>query len=101
MADEAEVKKAPEPPKFIGTKPRSEKVPLEWPVEYDGKVWDEIEVRRMSVTDIATMSDDSRNFPMFDAPREVMDALDVDDDIRVREVADRFLPQGFKAKKEP
>lgn len=107
MTEQIEESRITTPPRFVGGKPRSETVPLEWPVEYDGKVWDAITVRRMTVLDIrafheqvlASSEDDKARirFPMFDAPFEVLDALDDDDAQTVNEVVTRFLPRRFRA----
>ena len=95
-------------PKFVGGPPRSEVVKLDYPVEFDGKLWTEITVRRMTAAEVsdwasrARAADDATDirFPMFDAPNEVMDGLDVDDDERVQEVASRFLPRRFRVPAE-
>ena len=110
MPEQAAAEDKPAPPKFverIGGAKRSETVTLEWPVEYDGKVWTEIEVRRMTASHIRDFyeslgDEDSKpaRFPMFDAPDVVMDALDVDDEMKVQEVAQRFLPRRVTGAKE-
>jgi hypothetical protein len=90
------------PPRFVGGKVRSETVELDYPVEYDGKTWTHITVRRMTTQEVSEVmqnagTDKVSDFPMFDAPTAVMNALDADDDERVQEVAMRFLPRRFKA----
>lgn len=86
---------------------RSEIVPLEWPIEFEGKTWTAIEVRRMTVGEISAYlskfkdGELVRRFPMFDAPEPVLDALDGDDEDKLTEVAGRFLPQRFRATERP
>lgn len=89
-------------PKHVRGSERFEVVDLEWPVEYDGKVYDKITVTRMSTTQVADyterMATDSGlgAIPMFDAPRAVIEALDADDTAKLDEVAFRFLPRAFR-----
>lgn len=91
------------PPRFCGTRPREKLVPLDYPVEYDGKVYDGIRVRRMTVAEVgafieAAGGEDAKTarLPMFDAPPEVLDALDADDAERVNEVVRDFLPRALR-----
>lgn len=110
MTEQLQETRTIEPPRFVGGKTRSETVPLEWPIEYDGRVWDAITVRRMTVLDIRAFhemvlasKDDNKariRFPMFDAPFEVLDALDDDDAQAVNEVVTRFLPRRFRAEED-
>jgi hypothetical protein len=79
-------------------------VTLEYPIEFNGTVWDRITVRSPAVRDIAEFSarvaaSDKPNFrlPMFDAPDDVLDALHLDDEDKLNEVALRFLPRRFQA----
>lgn len=90
----------PAPPRLLGD--RYEAVPLEYPVDYDGKVWTEITVRRMAADEVAAYIDailkdpEEARLPMFDAPPEVMDALDPDDQDEIAEVVERFLPRRLR-----
>jgi hypothetical protein len=100
-------------PHFVGTKARFEIIPLEWPLEHGGKVYDRLIVRRLTAGQIAKFmdrlrkaSEDERKdmrLPLFvddsgaPVPNDVLDALDSDDDERVSEVAERFLPRRFRA----
>lgn len=112
MDQPAEQPKLPEI-RFVGGKPRSETVPLDWPIEVDGRLIDSIVVCRMTAGEIAayieqveTAADRAAamriRFPMFRAiggallPDAVIDALDDDDGERVQEVALRFLPRRFR-----
>ena len=81
----------------------SETVTLDYPVEFDGVVWDKIVVRSPTVAVVADFAERvsaaggaNLRLPMFDAPDEVLDALHLDDDDRLSEVADRFLPRRFR-----
>lgn len=110
---EIESTPAPEAPKaaptFVGGRSRFEVVDLLWPVKYDGRIWDKITVSRLTAKDVAEFmrrlkdaGDDAEvRFPFFDAPDEVLDALDDDDSVRLNEVAARFLPQRFRVEAAP
>jgi hypothetical protein len=98
----------PEPPQFVGGKPRSREVLLDWPLRYNGKVYDRITVRRMTTAEVgefitAASGENSRDarLPMFDCPPEVVDALDPDDAERVNEVVRDFLPRALRQAEEP
>lgn len=89
----------PAAPEFVTTAGRSEAVPLDWPLVYDGRVWDTITVSRMTAGQIAAFlekAETAKRFPMFDAPDAVLDALDADDADKVNEVVNRFLPRRFR-----
>lgn len=83
-------------PRLLGV--RSTVVPLDFPVDYDGKVYSEITVTRMTgaqVIEFVNMLKESgsrANLPMFDVPREVIDALDADDAEALDEAVFNFLP---------
>jgi hypothetical protein len=111
MSDKPEVqgvteKATPQPPRFVDPAGRAETVMLDWPIEYDGKLWDRIVVRRMTVAEVSAFSDRVASTPegerkkisvdMFDAPPEVMGAMDADDDEKIWAVANRFLPRRFR-----
>lgn len=81
-------------------------VTLDYPVEFDGVVWDKIKVRHPTTRDMADFAaryeaagerGHSLRLPMYDAPDEVMDALLVDDSDKLNEAALRFLPRRFRA----
>ena len=103
MSDENEVT----PPRFVAAEGRSEAVSLEWSVEYAGKIYSSVTVRRMTAGEVATFVEHVRSlppterykarFPMFDVPDAVLDMLDADDDERLGEVVGRFLPRRFRA----
>lgn len=91
--------------KIIDQNRISQVVPLEYPIEFEGKIYDAITVRSPVVADIAALSErisaesgTPMRLPMFgDTPDEVLDALHLDDDDRLTEVAGRFLPRRFRA----
>ena len=107
MSSETNVKadtveeKPKDPPKFVNEQGRFEIVKLDWPVEYDGKVWDQIKVMRTTIKQWRThwetiVSGGVSEVPMYDAPQIVMDSLDPDDDEKVEKAMERFFPQRYR-----
>jgi hypothetical protein len=98
---------APASPRFANEAGRTERIDLDWPVIFDGKTYDHIIARRMTASEVAdfveevrAMPEGERNrarLPIFMAPAEVLAMLDADDDDKLGEVADRFLPRRFRA----
>ncbi len=93
----------PAPPEFVDTgRPRFRAVPLEWPLTYDGKRYDEIVVRRMTAEEVvnfldqATADAKTARLPMFDVPHEVIAALDPDDADAVNKAVTDFLPRALR-----
>lgn len=86
---------------------RSEIVSLEWPVEYDGRVYRAIQVRRMTAAEVDAFVEEARanagaaRLPMFSCPHQVIDALDADDAARVNEIVLRFLPRALQPAEQP
>lgn len=75
-------------------------VKLEWPIEYDGKTYTEVTVRRMTsaeVADFLTDAADGKAPALFDCPLEVLDALDDDDAAEVNKAVADFLPRRWRA----
>ncbi len=85
---------------------------LEWPLEYDGREYREITIKRLTAQEVKDLADALRalpegtpppRWPIFvDAegapiPEEVLDALDPDDDTMLQEAALDFLPRRFVA----
>jgi hypothetical protein len=79
---------------------------LEWPLEFGGKVYDSIIVRRPTASEVRVFHEQTEawksgdpvpRLPLYDVPSEVIEALDDDDDLRLGEVVQRFLPQRFRA----
>ena len=93
--------------RFVDADRRSETVMLDWPINYDGKVYDRLTVRRVTAGEVARFVEAVRaapaevratmRLPMVDAPDAVLVAFDPDDDDKVDEVISRFLPRRFRA----
>lgn len=88
--------------RIVGGPERSKAVPLTWPVEYDGKVYDSIAVRRMTGQEVrdlmqGAVAGELDFLPMVDCPREVYEALDDDDLAKVDAVIEDFLPLRLRA----
>lgn len=98
----AEVAPAPVA-KFIGDLPRDKIVPLEWPIEFDGKLYEAIRIRRVSAKEVRDYLEALRTSeadimpPMIDCPLEVWSALDADDHDAVDQAAMEFTPKRLKA----
>ncbi len=90
-------------PRIVGGPSRSQKVKLIYPVEYDGKIWTEIEVRRITTAELAAFieASEDRVPPNVCAPKEVVDALDAEDGFAVEEATARFFPRRLPATMEP
>lgn len=101
--------------KHIGPRLRSKTITLEWPVEYGGKTYSDVVVRRMTTAEVSNFVDllEANNgstkifrFPMFyhpdgaRVPDELIDQLDDDDSAALVEAAADFLPRRF-AIREP
>lgn len=93
---------AEDKPQFAETgRPRSEVVTLEWPINFGGKLYEAICVSRMTAAQVDEFVEAVKakgpktSLPMFDAPPEVIEALDADDANRVNEVVSRFLPRAL------
>lgn len=87
--------------KVLGERTRT--VDLEWPVEFDGKVWRQITVRRVSGEEVAEFfraGDETRLLRMYDCPAEVIAALDADDYAAVNKAVHDFLPRAFRGSDE-
>ncbi len=97
-----ETKPAPAPARIVSSLPRDATVKLIYPIEFDGKQWDEVRVRRVTGVEISNyMEALSRGEkplpPTFDFPTEVYEALDDDDLLAVEQAAFRFLPRRLRA----
>lgn len=90
----------PAPGRFVGDG-AFKKVVLKAPVEYEGKVYTEITVGRMSVRQmreyVARASEDDDAIPdVLDCPHALIDELFPDDADAVGEAIQDFLPQRLK-----
>ncbi len=101
---------APPKPRFVSGLELEAKVMLGFPIEYDGKVYDAVTVRRLTIGTLAEFlearGEEPRAAPVFrypiyfDAggapmPDVVMDALEMSDHAKIRAATDRFLPPGL------
>ena len=98
----------PAAPVFVNTAARRRSVKLQWPLEYGGRVYDEICVRRLTVAEVAVWVEglktggDNPHMPIYvDAagapiPDVVIDALDDDDGAALDEAVRDFLPRRFR-----
>lgn len=91
---------------------RFRKINLEWPLEYDGKVFGDITLRRLTAAEVAAFVErldgaKKFRFPMFfdeggsPIPDEVLDALDDDDTLALDAACADFLPRRFREMPEP
>jgi len=99
MTEETDIRKEA---RIISPKERSADISLEWPVEFDGKLYESVTVRRVSGKDVddfirasAALQEGERQpqLPVLDFPREVYDEMDDDDRLRVEEALLPFLPR--------
>lgn len=93
--------KPPAAPSFVKAKDRFRTIDLTWPLEYDGKVYDRVTVRRMTGIDLIAFVEQPRDsaaptLPMFDVPQAVIDALDPDDAELVNKAVQDFLPRALR-----
>lgn len=96
-------------PVYDNAAARFEEVRLDWPFTFEGRRYETITVRRMTMKDVSAFVAKAKeagpgalvHYPMFDVPDEVLDLLDPDDDDRVSEVVERFLPRRFRSSSAP
>lgn len=88
--------------KIVSPKERHLDVPLDWPIEFDGKTFESIRIRRVTgvevdsfLRQVGSLKDGERSpqLPVIDCPVEVYEALDDDDRLRVEEAMVAFLPR--------
>lgn len=105
---ETSVEEAPEA-RIVTTKKRSIVVPLDWPVEYDGKTYDSVTIRRVSGKEVEDYIDALKPTgadgpdplpPYINIPRPVWDAMDDDDQYEVDQQAKPFTPRRLLAAAE-
>lgn len=93
---------APEP-RYTSEAPRSKFIPLEWPVEFDGKVYHQVRVHRVTGKEMRDFLEKLRTAeravmpPMIDCPLEVWEGMDADDQQTIDEAAAEFTPKRLKA----
>lgn len=99
---------------FVAAARRAKTIPLQWPIEYDGKRYDKIVIRRLSAKQVADLIESAKDtpegeirLPLFSdtdgnvLPSALLDELDDDDSATLNEVALDFFPRRFLPKKEP
>lgn len=104
MTDEAQIENSVvEKPvaKFVNEEGRSRMIPLEYPVEFDGKLWTEIEIRRVTGGQMdaymkAVVAGENVLPPVIACPMPVWEAMDADDQFTVDQAAAPFMPKRLK-----
>ena len=87
--------------RIVSEAPREKVVPLAWPIEFGGKTYSEVRIKRVSgkeMRDFVNKLQAGENSvpPVFDIPIEVYDAMDADDaDMLDKEGLD-FLPRSLR-----
>jgi len=98
------------PPRFVGDRARAKLIDLEWPVEFEGRVFERIAIARLTAREVADFTDmaikaepnASLPLPVFrdeagtPLPVGLLDALDADDRDALNEAALDFLPKRFR-----
>lgn len=104
MADVTETVAPAEKPvaKIVTNLPREKVVTLTYPVEFDGRLYESITIRRITGGEVAGYMDRLQQGerimpPVVDCPVEVYEAMDADDQDLVDEAAMDFLPRRLKA----
>lgn len=82
--------------------PREKEVTLTYPVEFDGRLYETIRIRRITGGQVADYMDRLQQGerimpPVVECPVEVYEAMDADDQDMVDEAAMDFLPRRLKA----
>ena len=88
--------------RIVSDKERARTVDLEWPVEFDGVLYESVTIRRLTTKEVVDFLETMAGkgdvrWPMYDVPDAVLDALDDDDAFRLDEVVKGFLPRRFQA----
>ena len=97
-------------PRFISECARAATIPLEWPIEFGGKVYDKIGIARLTAREVADFHEkmakraetDPFTWPVFRdtdggaLPDGLLDALDIDDRDTLDKAALDFLPRRFR-----
>jgi hypothetical protein len=96
----------PKVARIVSKTPREKTVNLSWPVEFDGKLYESVTIKRISgkeVRDYFELLADEDNegdvIPPFleNIPQEVWDCLDDDDRFLIEEQSEDFMPRRLKA----
>jgi len=84
--------------RIISDRPRRKAIKLDWPVEFDGKIYESVDIKRCSGAEVDDFLERIRNGegagmpPMIDCPIEVWDAMDDDDRFKVDKEGWVFFP---------
>lgn len=105
----------PSPVTIVGGPPLSQRVPLRWSYQHEGRTFDAVTVKRLTVSEVRALTaaqraaeekdpDASVPFPIFvddegvPIPQPVMDAMLDDDMVALERAADDFFPARFRAR---
>lgn len=105
----------PSPVTIVSGPPLSQRVPLRWSYQHDGRTFDAVTVKRLTVAEIRALTaaqraaeekdpDASLPFPIFvdddgaPIPQAVMDAMLDDDMVALERAADDFFPARFRTR---
>jgi len=93
------------PPAARFVNPVTKTVPLAYPVEFNGIVYTQIGLHRMTAREVADFAKSIESGgivkpPCIDAPQEVLEALDDDDAFELDKAVADFLPRRFRATTE-
>lgn len=89
-------------PRHTSDAPRSKFIALEWPVEFDGRIYHQIRVHRVTGKEMRDFMEKLRTGdgavmpPMIDCPLEVWEGMDADDQLTIDEAAAEFMPKRLK-----
>jgi len=92
--------------KIVSTRERERKIPLEFEVEYDGKTYTEVTVRRVTgkeiedYMEVLASSKERIVPPMIDCPLAVYEAMDDDDRFAIDTAMRDFLPRRLRVAAE-
>ena len=103
MADVTETAAPAEKPvaKIVTNLPREKVVTLTYPVEFDGRLYESITIRRITGAEVVDYMDRLQQRerlmpPVVECPVEVYEAMDADDQFMVDEAAMDFLPRQLR-----
>lgn len=91
--------------RIVSTKKRTIEVPLEWPVEFDGTLYESVTIRRITAKEVSDYLDALSSIddvdvaplpPFIGVPKEVWDGMDDDDRYEVDQKAMDFMPRRLR-----
>jgi len=97
--------------RFLSQAERAKTIELEWPIEFEGRAWHRIVIKRLTAREVMEFTEkvlskkeDSADLalPVFkdeegkELPAGLLDALDADDRDLLNEAALDFLPRRFR-----